>query len=407
LKRRRILIVSPTLPYPPIWGSGIRVFELVRHLARNNDVTLLAHAGPDDEGKIEAMRAICAEVHTVSLDRPPGATSRAAQLASLWSPLPHHVLRLRSRELQAALNRLLRCERFDLVQLESSPLAELRIDSDAPVVLDEHNIEYELLRRACETEPGLHRKAFNWLEYVKFRRHEEASWGRVRALAVTSDREAAIVNGRLPGATVAVIPNGVDLDYFVPSEEAADPDSIVFTGLMSYRPNLDAVGFFAHQVLPKIRRARPKTRFTVVGWGSVEQIRAHVGPGVEVTGRVPDVRPYLRSAAVVTVPLRVGGGTRLKVLEALATARPVVSTALGCEGIDVHDGEHLLIRDDASSQAEAVLELMGEPRRADRLGLRGRRLVEQQYGWASSADKLEALFERLLEGRAAPLEAPA
>jgi polysaccharide biosynthesis protein PslH len=406
LMRRRILVVSPTLPHPPIWGFGIRVFELVRRLSRNNDVTLLAHAGPDDSDKIEAMRAICAAVHTVSLARPPGATSRAAQLASLRSPLPYHVLRIRSRELQAALDRLLRCERFDLIQLESSPLAELRIDSDLPVVLDEHNIEYELLRRACETEAAPHRKAFNWLEYVKLRRQEEAAWGRVRALAVTSDREAEIVRRRLPQAAVEVIPNGVDLDYFTPSDQAVDPDSIVFTGLMSYRPNLDAAGFFAHQVLPRIRRVRPKARFTVVGWGSKELIQAHVGPGVEVTGRVPDVRPYLWSAAVVTVPLRVGGGTRLKVLEALATARPVVSTALGCEGIDVRDGEHLLIRDDPNSQAEAVLQLMGEPRSAHRLGLRGRRLVEQQYGWASSADKLEALFERLHKGRAAPLEAP-
>jgi sugar transferase (PEP-CTERM/EpsH1 system associated) len=404
--RRRILIVSPTLPHPPIWGFGIRVFELVQHLARGNDVTLLAHAGPEDSDKVEAMRAVCEEVRTVSLARPPGATSRAAQLASLWSPLPHHVLRVRSRELQAELNRLLACERFDLIQIESSPLAELRIDPDLPVVLDEHNIEYELLRRACETEAALPRKAFNWLEYLKLRRHEEASWGRVRAIAVTSDREARIVSQRLPHANVAVIPNGVNLEYFMPADNAVDPDSIVFTGLMSYRPNLDAAGYFAHQVLPLIRRSRPKARFTVVGWGSVEQIQAHVGPGVEVTGRVPDVRPYLRSAAVVTVPLRVGGGTRLKVLEALATARPVVSTALGCEGIDVRDGEHLLIRDDPKSQAEAVLELMAEPRSANILGQRGRNLVEQQYGWASSAGKLEALFDRVLEGRARPVEAP-
>ena len=403
---RRILLISPSLPHPPIWGSGIRVHQIASHLAARHHVTLLAHAGPHDTDKVQAMRAVCQEVHTVSLDRPLGASDRFSQLASLTSPLPYQVLRLRSSQLQRALDDLLADSGFDLVQVESSPIAELSIPKSLPVVLDEHNIEYELLQRAYLAESSLARRAFNWLEHRKFRRHEIARWSAVACVAVTSEREEAIVRREAPGVTVATVPNGVDLDHFRSDGSAPDPDNIVFTGLMRYRPNLDAAAHFAREILPIIRRARPSARFTVVGWGHVEQIRAAVGPDVEVTGRVPDVRSYINRAAVVVVPLRVGGGTRLKVLEALAAERPVVGTSLGVEGIAVQDGVHLMIRDEPRAFAEAVLDLLRDPARGRHLAANGRRLVEKAYGWQASVDRLERLHDIALQTRRAEKIAP-
>ncbi|HEX6348727.1 MAG TPA: glycosyltransferase family 4 protein [Candidatus Dormibacteraeota bacterium] len=393
---RRILLISPSLPHPPIWGSGIRIHQFVSRLAARHHVTLLAHAGPDDTDKVQAMRAVCQEVHTVSLDRPLGVADRRAQLASLVSPLPYQVLRLRSAPMQQAVDELLEGSRFDLVQVASSPLAELTIPTSLPVVLDEHNIEYELLQRASQAESSPLRRGFNWLEYRKFRRHEIARWEAVAGVAVTSEREEAIVRRQAPGVAVETVPNGVDLDHFRPDGSDVDPDSIVFSGLMRYRPNLDAAAHFAREVLPIIRRARPSTRFTVVGWGHVEQVRAAVGPGVEVTGRVPDVREHINRAAVVVVPLRVGGGTRLKVLEALACRRPVVGTSLGVEGIAVEDGVHLLIRDEPREFAEAVLDLLRHPDRGRRLAANGRKLVEEAYGWQASVERLERLHDLCL-----------
>jgi glycosyltransferase involved in cell wall biosynthesis len=189
------------------------------------------------------------------------------------------------------------------------------------------------------------------------------------------------------------VPNGVDVDYFRPTQAAVDPDSIVLTGLMTYRPNADAAVHFVREVLPLVRRSRPRARFTAVGWGLPRDLAPLLGDGVTHTGRVPDVRPYLAEAAAVVVPLRMGSGTRLKVLEALAMGKGVVSTTLGCEGVDVTPGGDLLVADDPASFAAAVVELMENAERRQALGLGGRRLVERSYTWPSVVARLERFYE--------------
>jgi glycosyltransferase involved in cell wall biosynthesis len=190
----------------------------------------------------------------------------------------------------------------------------------------------------------------------------------------------------------------VDLRYFRPSAEPTIPDSLVFTGLMRYRPNHDAVKYFVREVLPLIRRVRPGVRLTVVGGDPPPELSRLAGPDVEITGGVPDVRPYVARAAAVVVPLRMGGGTRLKVLEALAMGKAVVSTGIGCEGLLAEDGVHLLTADDPQSLAERTLLVLSTPSLAGDLGRRGRLLVEENYGWERVVDGLRD-FHRHILGR--------
>jgi glycosyltransferase involved in cell wall biosynthesis len=167
---------------------------------------------------------------------------------------------------------------------------------------------------------------------------------------------------------------------------------VVFLGVMHYRPNVDAAMYFAREILPHLLRERPNLTFTIVGGGAPEELRRLAGPNVILTDRVPDTRPYLARAGAFVVPLRMGSGTRLKVLEAMAMGRPVVSTSLGCEGIAVVDGQHALVADDPSTFARTVLQVLGDPALASRLGSNGRHLVERRYSWPSVLKRLDSFM---------------
>lgn len=392
--RRRILVISPWLPEPPFWGSAIRLRELVRGLSKNHDVTLVSYARPWEEDNLPAVRALCESVHAVKANWAEGP-DRLGRLKSLLSPEPHAFRRLAGTDMQATVDRLLRGGGYDLVQMESSQLSGLDLSKAPATVLDEHNIEYELVGRSLRFERSLPRKVFGLLEYVKMRRAERRAWTAFDGCVVTSEREIPEVRSVGGDRPIAAVPNGVDLGHFAP-QQGVPTAGLVFTGLMRYRPNIDAVTYFVREVLPLIHRSRPDVTLTIVGWGTNDEVRALLGPRVIATDRVPDVRPYIAGAAVVVAPIRMAGGTRLKVLEALAMARPLVSTSQACEGLDLVDGRHLLIADDPGRFADQVLRVLADQAYGEQLGEAGRGRVAARYGWDSSTRMLEDLHQRVL-----------
>lgn len=389
----RVLVVGAQFPYPPRSGFETRFYQLLRQLGRRHDVTLLTYAGEHDLAAAEELRSEL-EVEVVQRRPPSVAAKRLGQAASLASRVPFAARDVRSPELQAAIDRLA-ARRFDVVQLESVFLWGNRLPEGARVVLDEHNVEYEVFARMAEVGGSRLRSAFYRAEEARVRAFEQAAWRKADGCVVTSPREETIVTEHAPGTPLAVVPNAVDLEYFRPSGGAAEPETIVFNGVLDYWPNVDAVTFLVEDVLPRIRARRPNARLQIVGRGDrggVEHLRR---PGVELVGEVPDVRPYLERAAVSTVPVRMGGGTRLKVVEALALERPLVSTSLGCEGIDVRDGEHLLIADTADAFADAVLRLFDDAELGRALGSAGRSLMAARYSWDAAGDRLAELYARV------------
>jgi glycosyltransferase involved in cell wall biosynthesis len=387
-------MISTCVP-APWFGMGTRNFELARELAIRHEVSVLAFAAAEEASEIAALRAFCADVHVVPGKAGGRAARRLDQLRSLLSPMPFHVQELHSSEMQKAIGAVLDGGNFDIVQLEGSQLCSFDFPNDVAIVLDEHNIEYEVLHRMATGERTRLRRLFSFLEYHKFRRLEQHWWRKVDGVAVTSDRELPVVQRHAPATATAVVPNAVDATHFAPADRDPEPGSIVFMGTLAYRPNVDAVQFFVDEVLPKVLRRHPDVVLTVVGHGEEDDLRRFRRPGVVVTGRVPDVRPYLAGAAVTVVPIRIGGGTRLKVVEALAMAKAVVSTALGCEGLAVRDGEHLLLADESDHFAAAVTRLLDDPSEARRLGMAGRALVAEHYSWAKASQRLEDLYESI------------
>ena len=272
---RRILVVAPYLPDPPHWGFAIRVRELVRELSRRHRVTLLSYALPWQDENVRALRAICESVHTVPAPWPDGA-DHAGRLRSLASWAPHAVHRLTSPAMQGALAELLADGAYDLVQVESGLMSGLDLSRAPATILDEHNIEYELLERTVHVERRLSRRAFNLVEFLKVRHAERRAWRRYDGCVVTSKRELSQIASVVPGKLVAAVPNGVDLARFTP-QPGVPKSGLVFTGLMSYRPNIDAVTYFVREILPLIHRTRPAETFTIVGWGITDEVRACSG----------------------------------------------------------------------------------------------------------------------------------
>lgn len=394
---RSILMVAPSWPYPPTWGFAMRVYQLARHLSRRHRVTLLTYAGGNRSGEDIRPAAWYSAAEWVPLPRSVnGRGRRGAQAASLLSTRSYHMGHLRSDAMARAVEKALAGGRFDLVQVESSQMSPALRDSDVPVVLDEHNVEFKLLGRLAAMESSAARRAFGRLESAKARREEARAWSRADGVVFTSQTDLAVMRRMAPERRGCVVPNAVDVDHFVPGSEDPDPDTVVFTGSINYRPNTDAVEWFDAQVLPHLRRLRPAARFVVVGQGAPEWLVRNAPAGVEFTGAVDDVRPHVARASVVVAPLRSGSGTRLKILEGLAMGKPVVTTGIGCEGIRVVDGEHVCVADEPQHFAEQVARLMVDRGAAQDLGRRGRALVEGQYSWDVAGRRLEQFHTELI-----------
>jgi glycosyltransferase involved in cell wall biosynthesis len=253
------------------------------------------------------------------------------------------------------------------------------------------------------------RRFYNRLEFMKFKREEIRSWQSVSGCVMTSAREQEIVKTLAPNTPTIVGANAVDVEYFRPSAIPRESRALVMTGLMHYRPNIDGALYFVNEIFPLILASRPDMVFYIVGAGATDELKRVAGPNVVVTDTVPDVRPYVHDAAAFVVPLRMGGGTRLKVLEGLSMEKAVVSTSVGCEGIDVVHGEHLLVADDPRAFADAVLNVTADDGLAGRLGRQGRTLTEQHYKWEAVVERLETFYRHLLAdtvGRRRPARIP-
>ena len=226
--------MSPTFPYPPSWGFGMRVYQLARYLSERHDVSLLSYARADEIVHVDALRDVLADVRAVERPQSEAPNKRLAQLTSIASRESYQVRDLHTDAMQSAIDELLSSQSFDVIQLESSQMCGFKYKSKGVLILDEHNIEYELLQRMQQGERSWARRLYNQVEYRKFRPIEQEIWRRVEGCAVTSDREEAIVRSHAPATPVKTVPNGVDPDFFKPSGLTVEPNSLVFNGLLSY-----------------------------------------------------------------------------------------------------------------------------------------------------------------------------
>jgi glycosyltransferase involved in cell wall biosynthesis len=404
--RLDLLYLSQFPPSPPTLGAQRRMEGLMAALARHHDITAVSLISPDlDAARTErAMRGYCREVALVPAQPWRGPRKRLVQLRSLFSSRSFERRFYDLPALRKVLDSLLSRRAFDVVNVEFPFLALPRLKKAPPgrpaprLVLDEHNIEFDVAGQQARRELGLVRRLYNSTNCRKIRREELDVWRGFDGVTFCSTTDEARARAVMPEVRSAVVPNAVDPEYFTPRPEdpRGDGRTLIFFGAVNYFPNVDGILYLMREIWPRIANGHPQARLAIVGQHPTPEVLAFRGPRVEVLGRVDDVRPHLARAAVSIVPLRIGGGTRFKVLEAMAMARPVVSTSLGAEGIEAEPGRHLLVADDAAAFAAAVGRLLDDAELGARLGCEGRALVEQRYSWDAAAHRLDVFFRELL-----------
>ncbi len=403
----RILWLKSDLLLPLDKGGKLRTWHLLRHLAQHHEVTYFAFAEPDtSQADIDGMMEVAARVETITRSDVRKGSWRfyADAAAHILDPLPYAVGKYRSRPFRRRLNELLREGAFDLIVCDFLPPAVNLPDRlPCPAVIFTHNVESEIWRRHVDARTDRLGRWLYGFQYRRMLRYEERALRRFSGVLAVSTADRDTLTRIYPGAIVGpvyVVPTGVDTGYFSPSSSDPGARGLVFTGSMDWLPNEDAMLFFHRDVLPLVRAEEPAVTLTIVGRAPTPAVaRLAEAAGVRVTGRVDDVRPYMRDAAVYIVPLRIGGGTRLKIFEAMAMGKAVVSTTVGAEGLPVTSGEHVLLADNPVAFAKAIVRLLRDLDHRRRLEAAAHALVVERYDWSAVAGALEEALLRIVGQR--------
>ncbi|HTU66396.1 MAG TPA: glycosyltransferase family 4 protein [Steroidobacteraceae bacterium] len=397
----KILAVTTRSPWPLHEGRALRTYNILREIARNHEVHLATFLQAQEEvDGLHEMRKFCAEVYgePLYLDSP-----RRELLVDLAADVvdaaPILASKYRRAAMRAKIAEWLRTKNIDVLHLDMLHLGEyVPLAGRTPVVLVQHNVEAVIIQRRIETTKNALARAYLKYQHRKLETYEKRICESVDEVVTVSDLDSEQLRKLAPGGSYTAVPNGVDSNYFETKRIAKKPGALVYVGGLNWFPNLDAIRYFTAEILPRIQKRVPEVSLTVVGKLPSEAIAAEFKhlPNVRLTGTVDDVRPYIDEASAYVVPLRIGGGTRLKILDALSMSSALVSTAVGCEGLNVNPGEHLQVADEPQAFADAVVNVLSNPELARSLGAAGRARVCSHYDWPSIARRHEEVYARAI-----------
>lgn len=385
---------------PPDIGGKIRSYNILRQLAKRHAVTFFSfHAADENEAHNELGR-IFQRVILVPLDLPPprGMAELRDYAFRLFSREPYNLTKYCRPSVRERLATLLQEETYDVMVCDFLvPAAAIPWDSACPKVLFTHNVEAVIWKRHYQVARNPLWKAVSWLEWKRMAAAERRYLKKADHIIVVSENDRQTFAKFVDAGKLTVTDTGADTEFFQPSSKKEIPNSLVFTGAMDWLPNEDGMLYFISDILPLIRQQVPDVTLFIVGRKPSARLQDLVSTvsNIQLTGRVEDVRPYVSRGGVYIVPLRIGGGTRLKIFEAMSMGKPIVSTSVGAEGLPVKSGEHLVVADDPASFAENTIRLLGDPSARLRMGLAARCLVERKYSWAMVADDFAQVLEKV------------
>ena len=405
--RPRLLFLSHCLPYPPHSGVATRTYNILRQLHVAYDVDLVAFSRmshqPDGDARDAASRALRGTAAYVAEPTPiPNERSTPRKLwdhlRSVVSGRAYTYYEYDSRAFADRLSAVLRARMPDLVHLDSLDLHRwLPLLPRVPITCTHHDIDSELLRRRAQRLDGAVLRRYLLLQVGRLERLERQVCPHVALNLMMSEVDARILRALAPGAATMVVPNGTDPVYFQPNGTRPLAGRVVFVGPTHSHPNRDAVELLLQEIWPRIRAADGAASLRLIGGNApADRARYDAAPGVAALGTLPDIRPALAEASCCVVPIRIGGGTRLKILDAWAMGKAVVSTSIGCEGLEVTDGEDILIHDAPDAIADAVLQVLHDGGLRSRLERNGRRLAVERYSWDLIGRRLRAAYDDLL-----------
>jgi sugar transferase (PEP-CTERM/EpsH1 system associated) len=397
----RILWVKSGGLVPPDTGGKIRSFNLLRELARNHDTTLFTFYGKHPADVHSQLDQYFSRVVCVPMDLPePRGLGEAADYArNFLSMRPYTMAKYCRPVVAKALKEFLRQQHFDVIVCDFLFSADaVPWECPTPKVLFTHNVEEQIWRRHLQVTRNPVWKAISWREYRTMRAAERHYINLADHVLAVSETDRMYFASYADSEKITVIPTGVDIDYFHPMVETQKPSSLVFTGSMDWLPNEDAIEYYAQSISPILRREIDDVLLTVVGRKPSQRLRtlAARNSGIVVTGEVADIRPHVHGASVYIVPLRIGGGTRIKIFEAMAMGKAVVSTPIGAEGLPVQHNENIIIAESPAEFATQVTRLLRDQAERERIGKAARALVAQNYSWRSVARIFDLVFDKAM-----------
>jgi sugar transferase (PEP-CTERM/EpsH1 system associated) len=383
-------------------GGKIRSYHILKELARKHDITLYTYYGEHPNDEHHHLEHLFARVvpRPLRIAAPRSFSDYTNYALHFFSSYPHTMSRYYRAEISQEVRRLAQSENYDVMVCDFlHPARVIPWDVSCPKILFTHNIEAAIYRRHYETATNPMWKIAAWREYRLTSLIEQRYLEQADHVLTVSDADRESFSRHIDSDKITTVPTGVDVEYFQPASEASHPDTLVFTGSMDWLPNEDAMLYFSKDILPRIRSQVPDVSALIVGRRPSPKLQALVASDrkIHITGEVADVRPYVRQGTVFIVPLRIGGGTRLKIFEAMAMAKAVVSTSIGAEGLPVKDGANILIADSPEGFAQGVARLLQDPVERNRLGTAARQFVEQAYSWTAVVNQFESVLTSLVD----------
>ncbi len=392
----RILLITPRLPYPPHRGDKLKIFNLLKRLAKSHSIHLLSFVENESEREyIQHLTPYCAAVEVVPLPR---WQSYLQCLFGLFSALPLQVHYFKSEKMRRRVEEICSRNQFDVIHTHLIRMAQYTAGAGHPLkALDLTDAVSLYLKRFLSREKNLFKKLLLKIELERMKRYENIL-EQYRVCFVCSEPDKEHLLKAAPEANIRIIPNGVDLAYFSSNGATQyDPEKIVFTGNLTYYPNIDGIFYFVNEIFPLVKKEVPGAKFYIVGQAPPAKVRALASKDVIVTGFVEDIKQHYLSSAVAVSPIRFGAGTLNKILEPLALGVPVVATSMGTEGLDLTNGKEILIADGPHTFARHVVRVMKEPAYRDSLGKEGMAIIRQLYNWDAIVQALETIYQEMAE----------
>lgn len=401
-----VVLIDGDVSYPPSSGKRLRTLHLMLRLAQRHRLTYIARAHNGAKEIQEAERFLTAHgIEAILLDDPlppkKGLGFYARLAGNLVSSLPYSAASHRSQRMEEVVRSYAASNAVDLWQVEWTPyVAALPPQTMGRRLLIAHNVDSLIWQRYCENEPQPLKRFYIQQQWRKFERFERRVFAEVDRVVAVSPEDACLLHGRFGVENVEVVENGVDAAYFENVQGGGKAEVILFLGSLDWRPNLDAVRLLLDDIFPAVRREVPSARLCLVGRNAPDWLTQRVAQtaNAELHANVADVRPYLAESGVLAVPLRIGGGSRLKILEALAASLPVVSTRIGAEGLELRPEKDLVVVEGVKDMAAALVESIRHPERARIMARQGREIVRARYDWETLAEKLERVWEKCVMG---------
>lgn len=398
--RLKILFLTNRSPYPIKDGQSRRTYNILKGLARRHDVYLLSLYESAEEiapESISHLKSFCEKIEMLPAPRKSLSLGMLVRLLrSLFSRDPYSVWRHYSSAYVERIRMRLETTSFDVVHCDILPLAYCIRGLHSPVrTLTDHDVSFLKTKRLAGQSRNPALKLFLYLEALKLRRLESRIFSKLDIGIAVSELDRQHLERLCPGGHFVVVGNGVDVQAFVPDSDAIEPNALVWVGGFHHSPNCEAVRFLLKEIYPRIKQEKSETKLYVVGGGAPDWLRrlATVDPSIVLTGYVDDPLPYIQRAAVLVAPMLSGGGTKLKVLEAMAVGKAVVSTSIGVEGIEGKDQQHFMVADSPQAFSHRVVSLLNDRALRERLGASARKRVSEKYDWDAICEGISGIYQ--------------